>query len=438
MFKMNKLVASISLATATLIAQNAQSAGFSLNDHSATASGSALAGAAASDQDISFSYWNPALLSNADEITLYVSGAIIMANMDVSVNSSTDPLGNDLTATASSPGSVLDTSFIPSIYLAVPVADKTVLGVALNVPFGLAGDYDDNWAGRYHSAKTSIEDIALSFSAAQEITDWVSVGASVQVHSVTVLLDAETTDFAGGQSINGDGYGSLEADDIAYGYALGAQFTPTKGTRIGIGYRSEIDILAEGDATYTNTGTLLTSLGVDNAGLASENTLPSILSFGLEQDFAEKFTFGATAMLTGWSSMPELRIQFEPGADGITQPDSVLTFGFEDQWFYSAGLSYKHSDTLTLRTGYAYDSSPVTDAYRSARTPDGNRQWLSFGGTYKLSTTSSIVAAYTYVLVDDASVVRTGSLSEDASRGTLNADYETSAHVLSVAFNTRF
>ena len=163
MFKMNKLVASMSLATATLIAQNVQAAGFALNDHSATASGTALAGAAASNQDISFSYWNPALLTNADELTLYVSGAAIFANMDVDVNSAKGPAGNDLTG---GPGSVLDSSFIPSIYLAIPVNDKTVLGVTLNAPFGLAGDYDDDWAGRYHSAQTSIQDSALSFSAA--------------------------------------------------------------------------------------------------------------------------------------------------------------------------------------------------------------------------------------------------------------------------------
>ena len=440
MFKMNKLVASMSLATATLIAQNVQAAGFALNDHSATASGAALAGAAASDQDISFSFWNPALLTNAnaDGITLYVSGAAIFANMDVSVNSAADPLGNDMMPTASAPGSVVGTSFVPSIYLAIPVAEKTVLGAALNVPFGLAGDYDDNWAGRYHSAETSIQDISLSFSAAHQIADWVSVGASIQVHSVTVQLDAETTDFAAGGSIDGDGYGNLEADDIAYGYALGAQFTPAEGTRIGIGYRSEIDILAEGEGKYTNVGNTLVNEGVDNAGLKSENTLPSVLTLGLEQEFAGKFTFGATAMLTGWSSMEELRIKFDPGADNNTQPDSLLTFGFEDQWFYSLGLTYEHSDKITLRGGYAYDNSPLTDTYRSARTPDGDRQWFSFGGTYNLSETSSIVAAYTYVLVDDVNLNRDGSLDEDASRGTVNADYETNAHVLSVAFNTRF
>lgn len=440
MFKHNKLVASMILASTSLVTQQIQAAGFSLNDQSATASGNALAGAAASNTDISYSYWNPALLTNETETTLYISGALIIPTMDVTVNSAKDPNGNDMTTTATDTdtGDVVDNTVIPSIYLAVPVGDDTVLGVSLNVPFGLSGDYDDGWAGRYHSAESSIQDIALAFSAAHRFTDWLSAGASFQVHSAEVQLDAETTDFAAGGSVNGDGYGSLKGDDIGFGYSVGFTLTPTNSTRIGVGYRSEVELVAEGNARYTNIGNTLAALGVDNAGLESENTLPSVLSFGLEQEITDKLTFGASAILTGWSSMQELRIEFEAGDDGITQPDSVLTFGFEDQWFYSVGLTYDYSDNLVLRTGYAIDYSPVTDQYRSARTPDGDRQWLAFGGTYQYSETTQIIASYSYILIEDVSVVRDGTLSEDASRGTLDADYESSAHVVSIALNTSF
>lgn len=438
MFKYTKLVASMTIASATILAQNLQAAGFSLNDQSATASGNALAGAAASNTDISYSYWNPALLTNATETTLYISGALIVPKMDVTVNSAQDPNNNDMTATATDSGNVVDTTLVPSIYLAVPVSNKTVLGVSLNVPFGLSGDYDDGWAGRYHSAESSIQDIALAFSAAHKFSDWFSLGASFQVHSAEVQLDAETTDFAAGGSVNGDGYGSLKGDDIAYAYSVGFTLNPTDSTRIGVGYRSEVELVADGEAKYTNIGNTLKALGVDNAGLQSENTLPSVLSFGLEQDLTDKLTFGASAILTGWSSMQELRIEFEPGADNNTQPDSVLTFGFEDQWFYSVGLTYDYSDNLVLRTGYAIDYSPVTDQYRSARTPDGDRQWLAFGGTYQYSDTTQIIASYSYILIDDVTVNRDGNLAEDASRGSFNADYESNAHVVSIALNTSF
>lgn len=435
MFKYNKITISLCLASATLFSQQILAAGFALNDHSATASGNALAGAAASDQDISFSFWNPSLLTNASEPTLYISGAIVAPKMDVTVNSASDPAGNSLSGDA---GDVVSPTLVPAIYYALPVTNDTVLGVSLNVPFGLSGDYENDWAGRYHSAETSVSDIALSFSVANQLTPWLSVGASVQLHSATFKLDSALTDFAGGKSAKGDGYASLEGDDIGAGYSVGFTIEPIRGTRIGAGYRSEVDMTIEGETSYSNVGNTLKGLGVDQAYFYSENTLPSVLSFGFEQRLTDTLTLGATAIKTGWSSMDELRIIFDVGDDNVKQPDSVLTFGFDDAWFYSAGLTYKYSDALILRTGYAQDNSPIKEKFRSARTPDGDRQWLSFGGTYHFSKTFNMTTAYTYVLIDDASVVRDGSLPEDASRGRLNADYETVAHVLSLSVNKAF
>ncbi len=443
MFKFKKSAVAMAMASTSLFAQHSFAAGFALNDHSASASGNALAGAAASQRDISTTFWNPAHFVNTKDMNLYASGAIIIPNMDVTVNSAQDPAGNDMTAGSSSPGDVVDPSLVPSIYFALPVGENTVLGAAFNAPFALAGEYDDDWAGRYHSTGTSIQDLSLSFSAAHRINEYVAIGLSGQIHSIEVQLDAATTDFSAGQSSNGDGDASLKADDIAFGYALGVQVNPVEGTRIGLGYRSEVDILAEGKAKYKNTPPILkNALGVDNADIQSENTLPSVMSLGFEQDIGEKFTLGATAMYTKWSQTDSLVIVFDEGADNKTQPDSVLTFGFDDEWFYSLGLTYDHSEKLTFRGGIAVDNSPVKDQFRSARTPDGDRNWLSFGSTYDLSENSSLVASYTYVMIDDVTVDRKaqsdGGLEEDASRGSLNADYETNAHVLSVAYNVKF
>ncbi|WP_086479371.1 OmpP1/FadL family transporter [Oceanospirillum sanctuarii] len=440
MIKKQLLASSIKLALFTLgsglTAQQASAAGFALNDHSATASGNALAGAAASNQDISFSFWNPALFSNAKGVELYASGALVMPSMDVTVNSASDPGGNTLSGKA--PNDVVNPTLVPSVYFALPVTSSTTLGASLNVPFGLSGKYGKDWAGRYHSAETAVQDIALSLSLAQKLGGWGAVGASVQVHKGSVLLASSLTDFSGGNSSSGDGYAELEADDIAYAYSIGIALEPIDGTRIGVGYRSDVEYTFEGDADYTNVSPTLAALGVDEAYLFDELSFPSVLTMSLEQDLGERLTLGATAMKTGWGVLDEMRIAFAPGDDGIKQPDSVLTFNFEDQWFYSTGLTYEYSDQLTLRGGYAQDNSPAKEAYRSARTPDGDRQWVSLGGSYKFAGGSELTAAYTYVMIDDVSVVRDGSLSEDASRGKLDADYETSANVFSLAYNMSF
>ncbi|MFT2098867.1 OmpP1/FadL family transporter [Marinomonas sp. 2405UD66-6] len=418
------------VAASVAVASSAYSAGFALNDHSATASGTALAGAAASGADISFSYWNPALFLNATETTVYVSGAYVMPSMEATVTEATN--GTDLTATSatSSTDSVNDT-LVPSIYFAKPLSDSTVAGISLNVPYGLSGDYGDEWAGRFHATETSIQDIALSFSLAHRLNEKFSLGASVQLHQADVVLAS-----AVGNAALSEGDGRIEADATGYGFSLGALLEPVKGTRIGVGYRSEVNFDFEGDVTYTNVDTL-NSFGQSLLDVAVSDSLifPSVFTMSLDQELTEKLTLGLTAMRTGWGSMDELRIDFDD--DATTQSDSVLTFDFEDQWFYSAGLTYDYSDKLILRTGVAIDYSPVTDEYRSARTPDGDRTWLSFGGTYNVNDMTSLTFAYTHVMIDDVSVSRDGT-GEDSARGTLEADYESSANVFSLAMNMSF
>ena len=430
------------VAASVAVASSAYSAGFALNDHSATASGTALAGAAASGADISFSYWNPALFLNATETTVYVSGAYVMPSMEATVTeaSGASAFGATNIGTDTSNDSVNDT-LVPAIYFAKPLSDSTVAGISLNVPYGLSGDYGDEWAGRFHATETSIQDIALSFSLAHRLSEKLSVGASAQLHQAEVVLASAV----GAPGVEGDGY--IEADATGYGYSLGALFEPVKGTRIGVGYRSEVDFDFEGDVTYTDVAALNSALSGASAGYQLINTsvtdsltFPSVLTISLDQELTKKLTLGLTAMRTGWGAMDELRIDYDD--DTSDQPDSVLTFGFEDQWFYSAGLTYDYSDKLILRTGVAIDYSPVTDEYRSARTPDGDRTWLSFGGTYNVNDMTSLTFAYTHVMIDDVSVSRDstdeGTSDEDFSRGDFEADYKSSANVFSLAMNMSF
>jgi long-chain fatty acid transport protein len=421
------------VAASVAAASSAYSAGFALNDHSATASGKALAGVAASNEDISASFWNPALFVNAQDTTVFVSGAYVMPSMDVtniSANNATAAGGSSIAGSSTNSDSV-DNTLVPSFYLAKPLSDKTVAGISLNVPFGLSGDYGQDWAGRFHATETAVQDIALSFSLAHRMNDWVSVGASVQVHKAEIVLESgvgSTVALAGGEGI-----GRIEADDTGYGYSLGVALEPQKGTRIGLGYRSEVDFDFKGDVKYTGVSTgLSTAKGLVDANVSDSVTLPSVLTLGLEQDLTPKLTLGLTAIRTGWGSLDGLNIDFDSNQD-----NSVLTFGFEDQWMYSAGLTYDYSDKLTLRTGVAMDNSPVTNEYRSARTPDGDRKWISVGGTYDFNDMTSATFAFTHVMIEDVSVNRT-NLTEDKGRGKLKADYKSSANVISVAMNMAF
>ncbi|WP_394181399.1 OmpP1/FadL family transporter [Marinomonas posidonica] len=418
------------VAVSVAAASSAYSAGFALNDHSATASGAALAGAAASTSDISFSFWNPALFTNAESTTFVASGAYVMPSMDVTVNSSTDATTGSLGTEATDDS--VDNSLVPALYFAKPISDKTVAGISLNVPFGLSGDYGQEWSGRLHATETGIQDIALSFALAHRVSERLSVGASLQLHQAEVILESAVG--APNHPTLQEGIGRIEADATGVGFSVGVMFEPVKGTRLGAGYRSEVDFDFEGDVKYTNvTAALAANNSLENADVTDSITFPSVLTLSVEHDLSDKLTLGLSAIRTGWGSMDGINIDFDSN-----QANSVLSFGFEDQWMYSAGVNYVYSDKLTLRTGIAMDNSPVTDEYRSARTPDGDRKWISVGATYDFNDMTSASFAFTHVMIEDVTVNRDGSLTEDASRGTLNADYESSANVFSASVTMAF
>ncbi|RNF51076.1 aromatic hydrocarbon degradation protein [Marinomonas hwangdonensis] len=431
LFRATIIAASVAAASSTF------AAGFALNDHSAAASGNALGGAAASKTDISFSFWNPALFTNAKSTTVNVSGALVMPSMDVTVTGANSADVNGAAAGGTAPLGTkagedpVDSTLVPAFYFAKPLSDKTVAGVSLNVPFGLSGDYGKDWAGRFHATETALQDIALSFALAHRVNDWASVGASVQIHKADIVLES-----AVGTPISqagGEGIGRIEADDTSYGYSLGVMLEPKQGTRLGLGYRSQVDFDFKGDVKYTGVSSgLAANANLVNTTVTDSITLPSVMTLSMEQEISPTLTLGLSAIKTGWGDLDGLNIDFNS-----KQSNSVLTLDFEDQWMYSAGLTYAHSEKLTLRTGVAIDNSPVSDKYRSARTPDGDRKWISFGGTYDFSEMTSASFALTHVMIEDVSVNRT-SLTEDRARGTLQADYKSSANVLSVAMNMAF
>jgi long-chain fatty acid transport protein len=101
------------------------------------------------------------------------------------------------------------------------------------------------------------------------------------------------------------------------------------------------------------------------------------------------------------------------------------------------GLEYQLNQPWLLRTGIAYDTSPVQDTYRTPRLPDNDRFWLSVGARYQPGPTWWLDFGYTYIWVDDASsnLQPTGT---DAFRGNLIGTYKANVQILGVQASLKF
>lgn len=122
------------------------------------------------------------------------------------------------------------------------------------------------------------------------------------------------------------------------------------------------------------------------------------------------------------NALPELTILFDTFP---AKSDSVEEL--KDNIRLSVGATYTTDGPWTYRTGLAYDEGAARDqSSRSARFPDNDRYWVTFGASYQLSDDMSIDAGYAHIFVPDTKVNR-----HNPSGGSLVGEYESAADILS-------
>ena len=149
----------------------------------------------------------------------------------------------------------------------------------------------------------------------------------------------------------------------------------------------------------------------------------------------DKITYLADITWTGWSSFDELRIVYDSGVP----TDTVTTEDWDDTLRYSVGFDYQYSDTMILRSGLAYDETPIpSPERRTPRIPGNDRTWLSFGLTYMLDDQSSIDVGYSHLFIDDTGINNTLESTAPPLNATLTGTYTASVDILSVQWNKKF
>jgi long-chain fatty acid transport protein len=446
-----KIIAGI--ATLCALPTLAQASGFALIEMNARGQGNAYAGAAAYTPDASTVYFNPAGMMTLNENQIAGALHLIAPNASFSNDGSTaaDVLGAPpLTGPDDDGGK---NAVVPNFYWVTAINDDAKFGLGVNAPFGLETNYNDEWVGRYHAIKSNLRTVNVNPSLAYRFNDQWSIGAGLDIMFGHVEL-SNAVDFGavcvaaamgpcpvpGSEPQEADGKAEFEADntgDISTGFNLGLLFEVTPQTSLGVSYRSEIEMKAKGEVDFTVPDQLgfLTGGGLFTDGdISATVNLPASFSFSLAHT-ASKFTWLADVTWTGWSSFDELRIVY----DNPVQPDSVTTYDWQDTMRYSVGLDYLLSDRWVLRTGLAYDETPVPNKERrTPRLPGNDRTWLSLGASFMQNKTMSWDFGYSHLFIDDAEIDNEFESSVPTLAATLKGDYEASVDIVSLQFNWKY
>ncbi len=435
----------------------AYASGFALIEVNASGQGNAYAGAAAHTNNASTIFFNPAGMMNLEHEQLSFVAHVIDPSSDFDNDGSSLPaaLGTPQTPLTGKGGDGGETAVVGNFYWVKPLDDKTSFGVGVNSPFGLKTEYDDDWVGRYHGILSDLKTLNFNPSIGYRVNDKFSIGGGLNVMLAEVdltnaidfgsLCVAATKSVAACEAVGAgpqavDGKAELDGDnfdDLGLGFNFGFAYMLSEQTTLGVAYRSEVDIDIEGDAKFKLPANTTVQAVVDasaafvDTGLEAEVTLPASFSVSLAHEVS-KFTWLGDITWTGWSSFDELRIEY----DNPDQPDSVTTEDWEDTMRYSVGLDYQYSDALVLRTGLAFDESPIPGSKnRTPRLPGNDRTWVSMGLTYVASSTISLDVGYSHLFVDDAKVDNTFESAVPTLNSTLTGEYDGEVDIFSIQLN---
>jgi long-chain fatty acid transport protein len=419
------LVASAACIWLTSISGVATAAGFQIFEQSVKGLGYAFAGNAASAEDASTIFFNPAGLS---EVGTQLNAGAHLIIPSTQFNNQGSFLNPAVTGGTPVPGSLMggngndpgETAVVPNLYASYAINDKWFVGIGVNAPYGLKTEYTNGWVGRYHAVKSELKTININPAAAYKLNDMVTVGVGLSA----VYADAQLTNafdqstaclgatmspaacaavgLATPGSLATDAVVDLDnATDWDFGFNGGVLIQPGPGSRIGVHYRSPVNLSVTGDAKYSNVNRFFTSAGLlRNQRASATVTLPQTFAVSIQQAITEKWAVLADVTWTDWSSFSSLVINFTVP----TQPATIQPENWEDTLRYSLGFSYKPMTPLTLRIGGAWDESPVPDAFRTPRIPDADRWWIAFGASYEVTNSLSFDFAYSHLFVSDTTI----------------------------------
>lgn len=439
MTRLTPIATAVSAVFCALSAAAAHASGFALVEQNASGLGNAYAGQAASAQDASTIFYNPAGLTRVEGRQVIAVASFITPSARFGDSGSANAMLQ--TSTGGDGGDAGGTSFVPSFYYAMDVRPNLKFGLGVGAPFGLRTEYDEDWVGRFQAVKSDLKTININPTLAFKASDELSLGvgldfmmAKAELTSMTNYSAGIYLATAGTTSIpNLSGLGTVKGDDWGIGANVGVLYQPRPDTRIGLSYRSETSFTLEGSATFDNRPAPLAA-ALPDGPVTAKVTLPASASLSLFRMLSPQWDLLADISWTGWSSFEDLTVKRTDGSTLTTTDES-----WHDTLRYAVGVNFHQNDRLTWRAGVAFDESPVPDAHRTPRIPDQDRTWVAVGAQYKLDDRARIDAGYAHLFVKDASIDSGGSVAPGVyPYGHLKGKYDDKVDILSVQYTYTF
>lgn len=389
--------------TSLLLTAQASAQGYYVDEQSALRLGDAFSGGVAAASDASTVFYGPAAMTKVrDELVFNLAAVSVNTEFDGDATIAGIGAIDGQKADADS----LD--LLPTFYMVRRLGDGFSMGAYINAPYATGNDFGDGSIARYSTTESEITGIDAGFALAFQVHDRVSIGGSIIAQYVnartavavnTVGLCLQEADAAtctslgidpallGSDSL--DGKFEMEGHNTAFGFSGGALIDITAASRIGFNYRTRIAHELSGTATaefpdQSATFLSLAGLGTDiQADGKVRLVTPENASLSYFHQLG-KLSLQADYSWTRWSRYDQVRVESDDPAVALLASEPTR-YNWTESHRIAIGGSYQLSPVFTLRSGMAFDKTPIRNQDTKVDFAFADYKAISFGMSYLMA-----------------------------------------------------
>jgi len=257
------------------------------------------------------------------------------------------------------------------------------------------------------------------------VNDWLSVGGGLSLVYGQLGVQTNINNERDGLP---DGRLKFKDTDTAPGWNAGLLIEPRPGTRVGLTYTSKVDLKYKDHASINGAGPFVSDLlqkaAFQNASSTFDFTLPNQVMLSAYHELTPDLAIMADLGWQNWSQFGQIGLSIDTSdATGTSLSKSTsVDANFQDTWHTALGARYRLNPLWSVSTGFAYDSSPVTNSDRSIVLPLDRQYRYALGVQYDWRKNITLGAAYEYMDAGSAPVNQTGGPLKGDLKGRMKDD----------------
>ena len=425
MFKLMKSSVAGGLLFASL---QAEAGGIMIYEAGHEGIGLANAGSAVMASDPSILMTNPAGISQLAGTQINFNAQLILGDVSFSRDNANTFGGNE-------GGNAL--KYLPgsSFFISHQLDERSSIGFGMYGNFGLALDYDDDWAGRYFAQESAIIGVSFQPTYAYKITDDLSVGLGPRF-----MLGYFRTEVAVNNNVLGlgnaeDGQLRYKDTDWGTGANVGVLYNLNERTKLGLAWTSKIKLKFEDKPELkkiTNPLLRLALNRLDADQLNVDMNVPQTVTTSVSYQLDPQWTLLGSLGWQDWSDFGKVGVEVDTDLGSTAR---TAQRQYKDTWHASIGAQHQINPKLRWNAGLGYDSSAVDDKDRTVDNPMNEAWRLATGVSYALQDDVDVHMSYTLIYLGDMDVQQTKA----RSGGSVSGEYKNAAlHVLGGGVVWRF